>query len=378
MLNDMFVKRKTVSIRYDDAVDTLGDEAKVDRLIKFGIIDQIGDRLELDESYLRFFEEVLEVNEDINVEAINTYISKLRLSINSYLALDSNDRKIKLLREIRHIFRSIGLAASRNVADLRRNVDVTYKQEPNFKIKELRLKDFDEKRLQISTLIHQTEKIIDEQSVFFATAGTDVMLYDTISELKEQLRDSAHALIDISATIIDYLNRIEYESKLVKKVRQLKYLRDMLLINSSTDIEAVAANINDVCLEPRPQYTTLVSIDFLHNDDAAIPILDNIRQRLHRKNTFRERLASPIEATFFNEEPEQQRAFDHRQIFDSFHAQSLDLFSYVWRYQFSVPTTTEERLVLFLQLASQYDEQLLFTDQIGHEANIEYPIILPA
>ena len=39
LLNDMFIKRKTVSIKYDDAVETLdGDENKVRHLIDFGVI----------------------------------------------------------------------------------------------------------------------------------------------------------------------------------------------------------------------------------------------------------------------------------------------------------------------------------------------------
>lgn len=47
LLNDMFLKRKTVAVKYDDAVETLdGDEKKLDYLLKFGIVVQTGDTLE--------------------------------------------------------------------------------------------------------------------------------------------------------------------------------------------------------------------------------------------------------------------------------------------------------------------------------------------
>ena len=51
LLVDMFNKRKTLAIRYDDAVDTLdGDENKLRFLISHGVILQTGNTLELDDS----------------------------------------------------------------------------------------------------------------------------------------------------------------------------------------------------------------------------------------------------------------------------------------------------------------------------------------
>ena len=53
----MFLQRKTIAVKYDDALDTLdGDENKLKHLITFGIIVQTGDSLELDDAYQRFYE----------------------------------------------------------------------------------------------------------------------------------------------------------------------------------------------------------------------------------------------------------------------------------------------------------------------------------
>ncbi|MBQ7689903.1 MAG: hypothetical protein IJT30_01745 [Muribaculaceae bacterium] len=92
LLNDMFVKRKTVAIRYDDALATLdGDENKLRHLIHFGVIVATGDTLELGEVYQRFFEEVLAVNEDINVATTRRVLSSdnrsLHDSISGFLPL---------------------------------------------------------------------------------------------------------------------------------------------------------------------------------------------------------------------------------------------------------------------------------------------------
>ena len=377
LLNNMFLQRKTIAVKYDDALDTLdGDENKLKSLIAFGVIVQTGDSLELDDAYQRFFEEVLAVNEDINISSVKMYIDKLTLGINSYLAAENNARREGFLREIRHTFKSIENATRRNVIDLKRNVDDTYKQEPNFKIKELRLKDFDEKARLIGELIQQTERVMDEQTIFFSTAA-DYGLQQTVSGVRDSLRESAHGLISITAQIIDYLNRIEYQSRLVKRVRQLKYLRDQFMIEQATNVKELMMQTNDVWMERLPKYITRVSLDFLRNEDAALDILDNIRRRLSKKANINSRLAGRIDSRYLQEQTETTKAFNHQELLNGFLAQSSDLFYYVWNYSFAETLDRELRLVLFLQMASQYPEQMRFTSEMKTLDNIEYPIIYP-
>lgn len=377
LLSNMFLQRKTVAVKYDDALDTLdGDENRLKHLITYGIIVQTGDSLELDDTYQQFFEEVLAVNEDINISSVKMYIEKLNLGISTYLAAENNTRREGFLREIRHTFKSIDNATHRNVIDLKRNVDDTYKQEPNFKIKELRLKNFDEKAQLIRELIHQTEKVIEEQTIFFSSVA-DYGLKQTVSEVRDSLRESAHGLIAITAQIIDYLNRIEYQSQLVKRVRQLKYLRDQFMIEQATNVKELISHTNDVWMEKQPKYITRVSLDFLRNEDSALEILENIRQRLSKKANIKSRLAEKIDAHYLEVQTETTIAFNHQEILNGFLAQSSDLFYYLWNYSFTETLDKELRLVLFLQMASQYPEQMRYTNEIQSIDNIEYPIIYP-
>lgn len=377
LLNDMFLKRKTVALRYDEALETLdGDENKLRHLIDFGVVVRSGDFVELDDMYQRFFEEVLAVNEDINIASVQTYISKLKLGMDSYLASENPGRKAQFLREVRHSFKSIEKATRRNVVDLKRNVDDTYKQEPDFRIKELRLRDFDEKAKLIGELIRQTEKVMDGQAIFFANA-TDIGMKQTLAEVREGLHESAHGLIAITAQIIDYLNRIEYQSLLVKKVRQLKYLKDQFMIEEHTNVREVMSRTDDVWMEKQPKYMTKVSLDFLRNDDGALDILRDVRRRLSKKTMLKSRLAGRIDECYLADGQETNRAFDHREIMNAFLAQGADLFRFVWEYRFAEEIDWEARLVLFLQLASQYDEELRYTSEVQTMNHIEYPIIYP-
>lgn len=377
LLSDMFSKRKTVSIRYDDAVETLeGDENRLRSLIAHGVMVDNDGTLELDDNYLSFFENVLEVNEDINVASIQTYIGKLQLSINSFLASDNDKRKAQLMREVRHLFRSIEQMTRRNIVDLKRNVENTYKQEPDFKIKKLRLKDFDEKRRQIASLILQTERLMDEQTVFFSSA-MDVGLQLLVKEVRSSLHESSHGLIDIEKQIIDYLNRIEYQSRIVKKLRQLKYLKEQFMLEENTSIRQVLTEHHPVWMEPSSKYFTKVSLDFLRNDDSALDILAGVRRSINRKAALRQRLAGRIEDEYLTLSQEQVFAYNHQEIFNAFKAQGADLFSFVMHYELRNNPEREERLVLFLQLASQFPDELRFEGTFQQYHNIEYPIILP-
>ena len=66
LLKDMFQNRKKLSYRYDTARELVEyKESRIVFLIDHGVIHDGGDFLELADDYLRFFEAVLDVNEDI-------------------------------------------------------------------------------------------------------------------------------------------------------------------------------------------------------------------------------------------------------------------------------------------------------------------------
>lgn len=136
LIADMFSKRKTIAIRYDDAVETLdGNEQILQYLIRHGVIIQNAESLELDDAYQTFFENVLDINEDINVASVEQYVKTLKLNINSWLATDSEKRKAQFMRAIRHTFRNIDLVTRKNVIDLKRNIDITFKQSPTSRLR---------------------------------------------------------------------------------------------------------------------------------------------------------------------------------------------------------------------------------------------------
>ena len=149
------------------------------------------------------------------------------------------------------------------------------------------------------------------------------------------------------------------------------------MIEQATNVKELMAQTDAVWMERQPKYITRVSLDFLRNEDTALDILDNIRRRLSKKANISSRLAEKIDANYFEEQTETTRAFNHQELLNGFLAQSSDLFYYVWNYSFTDSLDKESRLVLFLQMASQYPDQMRYTDEIKTIDNIDYPIIFP-
>lgn len=151
----------------------------VKQLIGFGVVERISHNLELNDMYLSFFEEALNPNESINSLIVRTYIEDIILNIKLYNEA-SQPRKPEFLRKIVRLLKRIGSTTSQNVSTLKRNIDDTYKQEPDFGVKKLRLLDFGQKRKQISDLIDETLKEINGDTFFIS--ATDHTLVAVIKE----------------------------------------------------------------------------------------------------------------------------------------------------------------------------------------------------
>ena len=82
LLHALFQDRKRLSFRYDLARELASKrDDSIEFLRRYGIIRENADFVELEDVYLSFFEEVLEVNEDINVASVKESIDSLNNAI---------------------------------------------------------------------------------------------------------------------------------------------------------------------------------------------------------------------------------------------------------------------------------------------------------
>ena len=379
LLSGLFQDRKRLSVRYDVARELAAKkDESLEFLQRFGVIRDNGDFVELEDVYLKFFEDVLEVNEEINVSSVKESIDSLNAAIDYWQSETSPTRKYGYLRDVKRILRNIALTTLRNVIDLKRNIDNTYKNEPTFAIKKKKLVHLDEKRKGISALINECERVIDEKQSTFFLVAMDVQLRETVTDVKLQLRDVYHNLIELDRQIITYLNLIEYQNRLYEKVQKLKYLRDQMLLETNTDIKAKLQTRNPVWMEPRPRYTLKVSLSMLQTSDLGLKILQDVAKGKGNDRLRKGNLAEPLTAEELSEQTQVLQMVDVHEVKTAFMASGDNLFNFVMNYSgYRKSVTDEEKLVLFCQIAAQYLDELSISDEYRRYNDIEYPLIYP-
>lgn len=379
LLYALFQDRKRLSFRYNLAKElaTKKDES-LEFLRRFGIIHENGDFVELEDVYLKFFEEVLEVNEEINVASVKESIGSLNAAIDYYQSEKNATRKWGYLKDVKRILRNIALTTLRNVIDLKRNIDNTYKNEPTFVVKKKKLVHLDEKRKDIAALINECEKVIDEKQATFFMEAMDVELKETVTDVKLQLKEVYHNLLELDRQIINYLNLIEYQNRLFEKVQKLKYLRDQMLLETNTDIRAKMDARNPVWMEPRPRYTLKVSLSMLRTTDTGLKILQDVAKGKSNDRLRKGNLAEPLTKEELTEQQKVLQTVDVREVKTAFMASGDNLFHFVMNYSgYRKQMADEEKLVLFCQIAAQYHDELVISEEYGRHGNIEFPFIYP-
>jgi hypothetical protein len=378
LLSEMFEKRKSLSYRYDFALAMVDfNEDRIQYLINHSVIRQNGHYLEIDDLFLQFFEQVLEVNEEVNTSYINENIQNVKHNILYYLQENNENRKYNYLRFVKNVLRKIGIITIRNVVDLKRNIDNTFKNEPNYKIKKSKLENLDVKRIDINALIDQTEKLISEEEQTFFKSALDEELSRIIILLRLQLNECRHNLIEIQKQIIEYLNQIKYQSGVIEKLRQLKYLRDQFIIRPSTNIESLLAQNNALIFEPNPAYPLKLSLDYLQTDDAVYASIRKISKRLKSGVSIKLPLAENISNEYLETRIEEEIQINLEEVKNSFAASGNNLFEFVLGYNFAKEISFDERVTIYCQLISQYESIFNVTEKFNMQKEIEYAMVYP-
>jgi hypothetical protein len=376
LLAEMFEKRKSFSYKYEMALE-LVEEDVLETLITKGVLRQNGAYIELDEQYLGFFEQVLEVNEDINTSYIQENIGQVKQAIDFYLKENIEHRKYSYLKQVKSSMRKIGRITLRNVIDLNRNIENAFKSEPNYKIKIARLEGFDQKRKDIQLLIEQTERMVmgEEEQTFFKTAMDDELKYIT-AQLRLKLTEARHNLIETQKQVIEFLNQVKFQSRLVEKIKQVKYLKDQFELKAKTNIVEVLQQANAVNFESKPTYPLRLSLDYLQTDEARNSLEKvAVKQKQGRRNALP--VAEGISDAYLQTETEEEVFINLQAMRNGFAASGKNLFQFVMEYNYPREVPYDEKITVFCQMVSMYETEFKVADDYGKQEMIEYAMVYP-
>lgn len=374
LLGEMFEKRKLMKFPLGLALDLVGsNEARLRKLLDYGVLVRSGNTVEIESDYLNFFEEVLNVNEEISVLSVQECINTLKEYIGYFLQEANANRRAGYQDSVRQLLKKTGFRTLRNVVDLKRNMDNAYKQEPNYVIKKKKLQNLDEKSHSIRAMIRECEKLMDNEHAFFIMAN-DPHMAKTCSDVKHDFVEAYHALMEIDRQIIVYINQIDLQNKLYKKIRKLKYLQDQLLIKTDTNLVQVLEERNPLWMESRQYSKTRLSLEMLRENDQIVQMLRRIAERNGIRKTAQTE-ADPLTLEELQEHVLQLKEVDPAEVWNAFLASSYHLFEFILRYDYKSQRGIEDHVALFCQLVILHPDECKMTGKYANYQDIEYPII---
>lgn len=374
LLSQMFEKRKLLKFGQGLALELVGgNEARLRRLIDYGVLVENGNTLEIENDYLNFFEEVLNVNEEISVLSVQECINTLKEYIGYFLQETNENRRANYQDSVRQLLKKTGFRTLKNVVDLKRNMDNAYKQEPNYRIKKQKLQNLDEKAQSIRSMIRECEKLMDNEHAFFVMAN-DPHVAKTCSEVRHEFVEAYHALMEIDRQIIVYINQIDLQNQLYKKIRRLKYLQDQFTIKEETNLVSVLDEQAPLWMESRQYNRIRLSIEMLRHNDQITNILRKIAERNGIRKTARTE-AEPLSEEDLMEHVQMMDEVDPAEVWNAFCAQSKNLFDFLLAYDYKRERTLADHATLFCQLVILHPDECKITGMYGTCQDLEYPII---
>ena len=109
LLSEMFEKRKLMKFPQGLALELVGgNEARLRKLLDDGVLVETGNTVEIESDYLNFFEEVLNVNEEISVLSVQECINTLKEHIGYFLQETKTNRKAGYQDSVRQLLKKTG------------------------------------------------------------------------------------------------------------------------------------------------------------------------------------------------------------------------------------------------------------------------------
>ncbi|WMJ75120.1 hypothetical protein RCC89_18410 [Cytophagaceae bacterium ABcell3] len=342
------------------AREDMSDE-RLEKLVAYEIIHENDKIVSLDDRIVTFVEEFLEIGE-VTTSFINDNVQSLTENL-KYYRIDNNYR---FLRNIKRSLKKIDSTTSREVIKLHKNIDDTYKNQSNYYIKLQELDKYKQKRDDIINLIKETEQIIFESQGFFNTI-IDAELNSIVLNLRHTLVRNRDYLNEIQSQIIDYINKIQYQADVYRRVQRLKELKDYEELKYKTNFVEVAEGQEALIFGKKPGFRSRVSLDYLYSDEGYY---------LATKVATRLRLLRGIDrkpAGQFSEDlesgNEQSVKLNVDALVAKFMESDRDLFSFIQEFPFPKEVgelSFEKKISLYVGISVDHEKKLDFSGGFGN------------
>jgi hypothetical protein len=378
----LFANRENITVNELLSRDDVSHE-QLQKLKSLDLVYEHESIVSLNDAVVAMFEDFMEIGE-VTPGFINDYINELKRYILFYKEVHEH----RFLRSIKKYLKRINIALTREIIKLQKNIDDTYKNEANYRIKIHKLEDYREKRDTIIDFIHKTENIIGETRQLFALTN-DAELYGIVNSLKNGLIENLDFLIEIQTDITDYINKIQFQLDVYVKAQKLKEIKDHGTLHYRTNFNEVIKEANPLRFNNIKGPRTKIAIDFLYTDEGHV-LCKRVAEKYKISRLMARGIAGKMPGNFKDQELDQQIKLDTEKLVDRFLDQSKsNLFEYLIDYKFPKTVgnvTFEDRLSIFVEIAMEYQTKLDFKyrlnyhdylDNAEQKKRLGYTLILP-
>ena len=158
-------------------------------------------------------------------------------------------------------------------------------------------------------------------------------------------------------------------------MRKLKYLKDHFTIEAETDIKQIIAAKNQIIFETRLSEPLNLSLDFLRENEKAFETIKKIAKNHKNRKQDKPILADRISDEYLESNIESEVMINLEEIRNKFVATSDNLFNFILNYDFHKEVDFDERVTVFCQIISQYEQELVVEDDFQKTNNIEFAIV---
>lgn len=378
----LFANRENITVNELLSREDITHE-QLQKLKSLDLVYEYENIISLNDAVVAMFEDFMEIGE-VTPGFINDYINELNRHIRFY----QEAREMRFLRAIKKYLKRINATLTREIIKLQKNVDDTYKNESNYRIKLQKLEDYREKRDTIIEFIKRTGDVVEETRSLFALTN-DSELYGIVQALKVSLIENLDYLIEIQTDITDFINKIQFQLDVYKKAQRLKEIKDHGTLHFKTNFREIVGHINTLKHNGHKTPKTKIAVDFLFTDEGHV-LCKRIAEKYKLTRLMVRGMADKMAGNFKEKGLEQQVKLDTHKLVERFLQQSkLNLFEYLMDYKFPKAigqVSFEDRLSLFVEIAMEYQGSLDFRYRLQYydyeDANhakkrLGYTLILP-
>lgn len=156
---------------------------------------------------------------------------------------------------------------------------------------------------------------------------------------------------------------------------EVSNFRDQLLLEENTDVKNVISEKNPVWMEPQNNYKIKLSVETLRTSNMAFELIKQVLSKKKNKINVPKNIADAIPDEFLTQTNKVIDFVNLDEIYNAFSASGSHLFLFIMNYNYRKKVTDNEKLLYFCQIASQYSNELEFTDEYNSTEDVVYPII---